>query len=267
MLNLLGLLVFLIIAPVWAEQNQGDFQFPFESPPQVVYIPEGESGDLEALASTRQTCTEIPSFQVTDRRGEIPFTVTLCNKTCPGEFVSWLWDFGDNDNSTQETCVTHTYTVQGVYLVRLIGIRADGSTAMGLSFKGPIIEGEDSMISATVPSNRTIMVILKTSSTERNWIFFEVPSIFPGLTFARPEWEFCWENGRWLFLFSGDNGQVFTPEAPILHFDDPYPLSRVHFLVGDFTGAGSFTIRSEGGSSPDSLTLIQSITVNEPSGP
>ena len=70
----------------------------------------------------------ISFFQAADRIGSMPFTATFENLTNQEEnspIVSWLWDFGDGEFSTEEH-PSHTYTLNGFYDVSLISTSQDG---------------------------------------------------------------------------------------------------------------------------------------------
>ena len=62
-----------------------------------------------------------PNFVATPQIGDINLTVYFMDTTpdWDDEIEWWLWDFGDGNNSTEQH-PSHTYTVPGVYSVRLL---------------------------------------------------------------------------------------------------------------------------------------------------
>ncbi|WP_449405392.1 PKD domain-containing protein [Methanolacinia paynteri] len=59
----------------------------------------------------------VPDFSADNTSGEIPLNVTFTDLTSVTP-ASWLWEFGDGANSTEEN-PSHTYTMPGVYSVNL----------------------------------------------------------------------------------------------------------------------------------------------------
>lgn len=67
-------------------------------------------------------------FYATPTCGTPPLTVNFHdNSTSYDGITSWLWDFGDETNSTEQN-PTHNYTVAGVYTVSLTVTEPDGDT-------------------------------------------------------------------------------------------------------------------------------------------
>ena len=67
------------------------------------------------------------SFIATPLSGKVPHTVQFSDQST-GKITSWLWEFGDNDQSVLQNPV-HTYNAQGVYSVRLKVIGPGGEAS------------------------------------------------------------------------------------------------------------------------------------------
>lgn len=86
----------------------------------------------------------IADFSQDDTIGCIPFTVnfTDLSNSSPSNIVSWLWNFGDGNNSTQNN-PSHTYTFPGTYSVSLFA--TDGNNCTGNKIKNGLITVLDSL--------------------------------------------------------------------------------------------------------------------------
>jgi hypothetical protein len=217
---------------------------------------------------TRQTgdCTDDPSFEVSNRYGPVPLEVTFTNTTCPGEFVTFVWELGDGITIRQETPskeipspVTRVYDREGVYLVRLTGIREDGSTSSVTSFRGQCIDGDGAEVSATVEPDSLILVNARVARNEKIWIFLEAPEDFPDTMFARPRNTFCVANGRYLSVFKvGIN--LDTNAADLFH-DHNSEVDNVGLLV-NLQGLGKLVITSAVGDDPAFTVPVQTINID-----
>jgi len=67
----------------------------------------------------------VSSFTKSTGAGDVPFDVTFTD-TSTNTPTSWLWDFGDGINSTDQNPV-HTYSVAGTYNVTLTATNSAGS--------------------------------------------------------------------------------------------------------------------------------------------
>ncbi|WP_048065773.1 DUF3344 domain-containing protein [Methanosarcina acetivorans] len=67
----------------------------------------------------------VADFTANVTSGGIPLTVSFTDEST-GSPASWLWDFGDGNNSTEQNPV-HTYSTEGTYSVNLTVTNEDGS--------------------------------------------------------------------------------------------------------------------------------------------
>jgi len=86
------------------------------------------------IASTLMGCPRLPvahiqaAFEAYTLYGYAPLEVPFTDHSTPGTspIASWLWDFGDGSNSIEQNPL-YTYTIPGIYTVRLTVMAADGS--------------------------------------------------------------------------------------------------------------------------------------------
>jgi trimeric autotransporter adhesin len=70
----------------------------------------------------------VANFTSNTTTGNAPLSVQF-NDTSTGNPTSWSWDFGDNNNSTDQNPV-HTYTKAGTYNVSLTSFNEDGNSTL-----------------------------------------------------------------------------------------------------------------------------------------
>jgi PKD repeat protein len=80
------------------------------------------SGSAGSSTVTQIACIKAyavlkPNFTATPRRGEAPLPVRFADKST-GSVTSWLWDFGDQQTSTEQNPI-HTYAQPGNYVTKL----------------------------------------------------------------------------------------------------------------------------------------------------
>jgi PKD repeat protein len=68
-------------------------------------------------STTISLCPLVASFTATPVQGQVPVTVQFTD-TSTDQPISWLWNFGDGATTKTQNPV-HTYTISGVYTVRL----------------------------------------------------------------------------------------------------------------------------------------------------
>ena len=66
------------------------------------------------------------SFSADETSGAAPLTVNFTATNTGGPVDAWLWDFGDNETSTEQN-PTHTYSRDGIYTVTLTATGPGGS--------------------------------------------------------------------------------------------------------------------------------------------
>jgi PKD repeat protein len=78
---------------------------------------DASTGILEELSEllSIKTPSIIANFVADSTKGVIPLTVSFTDKST-GDITDWLWDFGDDGNSTEQN-PTHIYTEEGLYTV------------------------------------------------------------------------------------------------------------------------------------------------------
>lgn len=81
-----------------------------------------------ALSAVQSEAGEPPvaSFSATNRVGNAPLEVVFSNTSTPASGVTYLWDFGDGETSTEKE-PTHVYEMPGEYQVSLTVTNAEGS--------------------------------------------------------------------------------------------------------------------------------------------
>jgi hypothetical protein len=81
--------------------------------------------------------------------------------------------------------------------------------------------------------DETFLVYAQTEPDRMNWLFFEIPEIFPGIWFARPNDEYCASRGRYLHVFGLDVEELSLPdEADLWIFGPPALPGDKHALLG-----------------------------------
>lgn len=82
----------------------------------------GSGVDLYGSCITDQVVDDevelIPDFYAEEKSGDSPFAVVFKNNTNIISGVSWLWDFGDGNSSSDQNPI-HTYSGDGTYTVTL----------------------------------------------------------------------------------------------------------------------------------------------------
>ncbi|AKB52189.1 cell surface protein [Methanosarcina barkeri str. Wiesmoor] len=81
--------------------------------------------DYITVSSTPVEPEPIAAFTADVTRGTVPLTVNFTDQST-GTPTSWLWDFGDGTNATEQN-VSHTYISAGNYTVNLTVANADGN--------------------------------------------------------------------------------------------------------------------------------------------
>jgi len=91
-----------------------------------------DANGCTAAGSTTVTVNPVPVAALSSdvQSGCEPLDVNFTDASgvaLPGAIISWLWDFGDGNTSTQQN-PSHTYATPGVYTVTLTVTTADGCT-------------------------------------------------------------------------------------------------------------------------------------------
>ena len=73
----------------------------------------------------------VAGFSGTPTTGASPYVVSFTDESTAGIATSWLWSFGDGSGSSLQN-PAHTYTVAGIYSVRLTASNAYGSDVLTL---------------------------------------------------------------------------------------------------------------------------------------
>jgi len=147
----------------------------------------------------------IAQFTADQVNGPIPFNVSFQDRSL-GNPVQWLWDFGDNTNSTEQNPV-HTYTAPGVFTVNLTVTNIYGTSS---------IEKED-LVMVTDASRTTCSFpsegINATTTVGGTWIVFNLSS-----------------QGNWTFDPVADPARVdYSPPGD-------YHMEEIEFIAADETG-------------------------------
>ncbi|AKB30295.1 cell surface protein [Methanosarcina siciliae T4/M] len=121
---------------------------------------------------------EIPvaNFSADVKSGLEPLTVNFTDQST-GTISSWLWDFGDGANSTEQNPV-HTYSAAGNYTVNLTVENAAGSD---FELKSDYIEvSEDSGATVTLYFDPESSSVSESESTEISIVASNFPAGFSG---------------------------------------------------------------------------------------
>ena len=106
--------------------------YPGKPPSQAMSLPSEESLPPQISASSRATASSArpsPSadFRASPVQGATPLTVQFSDRS-GGNVISYLWDFGDGEQSTQRN-PTHTYLAPGTYTITLSVVGRGGADA------------------------------------------------------------------------------------------------------------------------------------------
>jgi PGF-pre-PGF domain-containing protein len=164
------------------------------------------------------------SFSVSPQEGNAPLTVQFTD-TSTGNVTSWLWDFGDGNNSTSQS-PTHIYSSSGKYTARLTVTNAFGSN----TFKAPS------------PVN-VLSVAAPTPEFTSDVVSGKAPLIvqFKDLSSGSPT--------AWEWDFNSDGTIDSTEQNPIYEFKD--------------TGSYTVTLRTGNGIAWENLTKSDYIMVGD----
>lgn len=107
-------------------------------------------------------------------------------------------------------------------------------------------------------AGQPIRLSAKAESGQKIWVFLEAPTLLPDNTvLARPSDAYCQEQGRYLFLFSADEGAD-------LYYAESYAGDRIDLYISEFpAGAGEIIVTVKKRNSPDALETIQKIIMDE----
>jgi len=90
--------------------------------------PGGTDTETKIGYITANIAPPVANFAAAPLTGEVPLTVVFTD-TSTGDITSWLWDFGDGANSTEQH-PTHVYTIAGTFTVTLSVEGTGGSDAL-----------------------------------------------------------------------------------------------------------------------------------------
>jgi outer membrane protein assembly factor BamB len=102
---------------IWQDEGGGSTPAIVDG---VVYSV-GKDGRVYAYSSSQP----VANFTANPISGEAPLTVNFTDQST-GTPTSWLWDFGDGVNSTEQNS-SHTYYAAGNYIVNLTSTNVNGS--------------------------------------------------------------------------------------------------------------------------------------------
>jgi PKD repeat protein len=88
----------------------------------------GGSSNVTRQINVKSPSAPVANFTVSPNSGEAPFTASFTN-TSTGNATSYIWNFGDNSETSSETNPSHTYNTVGTYNVILEAIGAGGQTS------------------------------------------------------------------------------------------------------------------------------------------
>ena len=114
-------------------------------------------------------------FETNVIAGEAPFTVRFTDKSTGGP-VSWLWDFGDGGNSTEQN-PEHTYRIPGIYTVTLNASRADDFNTtvkidcINVTSPPPAVNFTADVTSGTAPLTVNFTDLSTNNPTSWSWTF------------------------------------------------------------------------------------------------
>jgi glucose/arabinose dehydrogenase len=129
------------------------------------------------------------------------------------------------------------------------------------SVRAAVVDSDDTEITVQFAPGETVDLKLKAEPGEQIWVLIEVPSLYAGIQFARPNDPYSRENGRYLFSFSVE-GEL-TADAPNLFFAESFGTTRIDFGKQDITGLEELIITTRKGNSPDALETIQRVRLVE----
>jgi PGF-pre-PGF domain-containing protein len=166
----------------------------------------------------------VASFNTSPQEGNAPLTVQFTD-TSTGNVTSWLWNFGDGNNSTSQS-PTYIYSSSGTYTVKLTVTNAFGSST--LEAPSPV---------------KVLSVAAPTPDFTSNLTSGKAPLIvrFEDLSSGGPT--------AWEWDFNSDGTIDSTEQNPVYEFTD--------------TGLYTVTLRAGNGTAWDNLTKSNYIMVGD----
>ncbi|WP_048065524.1 DUF2341 domain-containing protein [Methanosarcina acetivorans] len=125
---------------------------------------------------THNSATPVANFSATPTSGDSPLTVQFTDQST-GSPTSWVWDFGDGANSTEQN-PSHTYSAAGNYTVNLTVENAAGTD---FELKSDYIEvSEASGSTVTLYFDPESFSVAENESTEINIVASNFPAGLSG---------------------------------------------------------------------------------------
>jgi len=219
----------------WDFNSDGTIDSTVQNPVYTYTSPGTYSVTLNAVNGTARGSTTKPNyitagdmpaaaFNVAPQEGYAPLTVQFTD-TSTGNVTSWLWDFGDGNNSTSQN-PSHEYSSSGTYTVRLTVTNTFGSNTL------------------EVPSSVNILSInAPTPDFTSNMTSGKAPLIvlFEDLSVGGPT--------AWEWDFNSDGTIDSTEQNPVYAFTD--------------TGFYTVTLRAGNGTAWDNITKADYIMVGD----
>ena len=219
----------------WDFNSDGTIDSTVQNPVYTYTSPGTYSVTLNAVNGTARgsttksnyiTAGDMPAaaFNVAPQEGYAPLTVQFTD-TSTGNVTSWLWDFGDGNNSTSQN-PSHEYSSSGTYTVRLTVTNTFGSNTL------------------EVPSSVNILSInAPTPDFTSNITSGKAPLIvlFEDLSIGGPT--------AWEWDFNSDGTIDSTEQNPVYEFTD--------------TGFYTVTLRAGNGTAWDNITKSDYIMVGD----
>ena len=219
----------------WDFNSDGTIDSTVQNPVYTYTSPGTYSVTLNAVNGTTRSSTtksnyitagDMPAaaFNVTPREGYAPLIVQFTD-TSTGNVTSWLWDFGDGNNSTSQN-PNHEYSSPGTYTVRLTVTNAFGSNT-------PVVPSSVNVLSINAP----------TPDFTSNITSGKAPLIvlFEDLSIGGPT--------AWEWDFNSDGTIDSTEQNPVYEFTD--------------TGFYTVTLRAGNGTAWDNITKSNYIMVGD----
>ena len=164
----------------WTPEVAGDYNLTVTADPENGISESDETNNALTVLVTASSAstTPIANFTADITSGTAPLTVNFTDQST-GSPTSWLWDFGDGTNTTEQNA-SHTYTSTGNYTVNLTVSNAGGNDTevktkyilVSESLPGaPVANFTANVTNGTVPLTVEFTDISTGSPTSWQWDF------------------------------------------------------------------------------------------------